>query len=156
MPAEEYGSSASAADGLPAQRVVSPSGLGPGCERLEVLANLDCACGVQLVYIGMLELQNKPQPIVRVPAERETGDLLLSAINTAGDALRHARNDVAVEIESAVTGRDFPRADAAVSEAERVKGPRPAPGSPRDVVGDGLSREDPGEIDITAIEAERG
>ena len=120
-----------------------------------MLADLDCACGVQLVYVGMLELQNEAQPIVRVPAEHETGDLLLSAKNTAGDALRHARNNVAVEIESAVTGRDFPRADAAASEAERVKGLGPAPGSPRDIVGDGLSREDPGEIDLTAVEAER-
>jgi len=70
----------------------------------------------------MLELQNEAQTVIRIPAERDTDNLLQSAINTAGDALRHARDDVAVEIDSAVASRNFPGTDAAIREAERMIG----------------------------------
>jgi len=82
------------------QGVVSPSGLGPRRECLEALADLDRARRIQLVYIHVLELQHEPQPVVRVPAERESGDLLLAAKDPAGNALRHAGHDVAVEADS--------------------------------------------------------
>src|SRR5580700_9964537 len=104
----------------------------------------------------MLELQHEAQPVVRVPAERDTDDLLQAAINTAGDALRHARNDVAVEIDSAVASRNFPGTDAAIREAEGMLGLGPGPGGPRNIVGDGLSRDDPARINIAAVEAKRG
>ena len=73
----------------------------------------------------------KRSQFVRVPAERETGDLLLPAIDTAGDALRHTGYDVAVEIDRAVASRQFPGTDAAILEAERVIEAGPGPGSPR-------------------------
>jgi Natural resistance-associated macrophage protein len=68
--------------------MVLPSGLGPGRECLEALADLYCARRVQLVDFDILELQYEPQPVVRVPAEREGGDLLLAAIDSTGDTLR--------------------------------------------------------------------
>src|SRR5437868_15526372 len=117
---------------------LSPRCLSPGRERLEALTDLQCARRIQLVYVRMLELQDKPQPVVRVPAERETDDLLPAAVNTAGDALRHARNDVAVEIDSAVASRNFPSTDAAIREAERVIDVGLGPGRRRNVIGDGL------------------
>ena len=110
--------------------MVSPSGLGSRRECLEALADLDCARRVQLVYVHILELQYEPQPVVRVPAEREGGDLLLAAIDPTGETLRYAGNDVAVEADGAVASRDFPRADAAIREAEWMIDPRPTPGSP--------------------------
>jgi len=77
-----------------------------------------------------------------------------AAIDPAGNALRHARNDVAVEADSTVARRKFPRTDAAILEAERVIDLGPAPGSPLGVVGDGFSGQDPAVLDITSIEAE--
>ena len=136
--------------------MISPSGLRPGGECLEALANLYCSRRIQLAYVHVLELQHKPQPVVRVPAERESGDLLLAAIDTAGDALRHARNDVAVEADGAVASSKLPSADAAILEAERVIDLGPGPGSPRNIIGDGLSGDDPAGIDITAVEAKPG
>src|SRR3954447_23414062 len=129
--------------GLPAQEVVSPSGLGPRRECLEVLADLDRARRVQLVYVHVLELQHEPQPIVRVPAEREAGGLLLAAVNPTGDTLRHAGNDVAVETDSAVASRNLPSTDAAILEAERMIHLGPCPGSPGDIVGNRLAGDDP-------------
>src|ERR1700741_2272990 len=87
---------------------VSPSGLRPDRECLEALADLHCSRRIQLAYIHVLKLQYEPEPVVRVPVERESGDLLLAAIDTAGHALRHTRNDVAVETDSAVARRQFP------------------------------------------------
>lgn len=136
--------------------MVSPSGLGPRRECLEVLADLDRARRVQLVYVHVLELQHEPQPIVRVPAEREGGGLLLAAVNPTGDTLRHAGNDVAVETDGAVASRNLPSTNAAILEAERMIDLGPSPGSPGDIVGDGLAGDDSAALDIASVEAERG
>jgi hypothetical protein len=114
---------------------VSPSGLNPTSDRLEALADLDFPCRVQLVHVDILELQHEAQPVVRVPAERESSDLLLAAIDPAGDAFRHPGNHVAVEADSAVACREFPRPDAAVLEAEQMIDLGPAPGNLLGIVG---------------------
>jgi hypothetical protein len=105
--------------------------------RLRALADLNCARGVQLVYVDLLELQDETQPVVRVPAERERGDLLLAAMDAAGEALRNAGNDVAVEIDRAVASCNFPGADAAIPDAEWMIDFGPRPGSPLGIVGAG-------------------
>src|SRR5437879_9798027 len=101
----------------------------------------------------MLELQHELQPVVRIPVERESGDLLLAAIDPTGDALRHARNDVAVETDRAVASCKFPGTNAALREAERVIDAGPAPGSPLGVVGVGLSGQNPAALDIASVNA---
>src|ERR1700719_1728044 len=91
-------------------RLVSPSGLSPGRERLETLADLHGGRRIQLIYVDILKWHHEAQPVFRIPAERESSDLLLAAIDPAGEPLRHARNDIAVEVNCAVTGCDFPNA----------------------------------------------
>src|SRR6266403_2870231 len=133
---------------------LSPCGLGSQGKRLELLADLDLARRVQLVHIDILELEHEPYPVVRVPVERDSADLLLATIDPAGAALRHAGDDVAVEIDCAVASRDFQSADAALCQAEWVIGVRPAPGSPIDIVGVGLAGQHHAALDIAAVEAE--
>src|SRR5437763_9032134 len=135
---------------------VSPCGLRPGGESLEALADLDFARGVPLVYVHILELQHEPQPVVRVPAERETGGLLLAAKNATRDGLGHTRNDIAVEVDRAVASCDFPGTHAAVPDTERMINLGPGPGGPCDIVRDRLSGNNPAALDIAAVEAERG
>src|SRR5205823_4577089 len=109
----------------------------PGGESLEALADLDFPRGVQFVYVHILELQHEPQPVVRVPAERETGGLLPAAKNATRDGLGQTRNDIAGEVDRAVASCD-------------------CPGGPRDIVGDGLSGNNPAALDIAPVEAEPG
>jgi hypothetical protein len=94
--------------------------LHPASECLKALADLGCARRIQLVYGDVLELPHEAQPVVQVPAERERSYLLLAAIDPASDILRDARNDIAVEIDNAVAGRDFPSAYAAIPDADRA------------------------------------
>ena len=54
----------------------------------------------------ILELWYEPQPIARVAADRESGDLLLAAIDRTGDTFR-SWNNVAVEADSTVTRCKF-------------------------------------------------
>ncbi len=108
---------------------LSPCGLGSQGKRLELLADLDLARRVQFVHIDILELEHEPYPVVRVPVERDSADLLPAAIDPASYALRDAGRDGAVETDRAVTSRDFQSADAALREAEWVIGLGPAPGS---------------------------
>jgi len=51
---------------------------------------------IQLVYVDILELQHEAQPVVRIPTERDSADVLPAAINPASDVLRDAGRDVAV------------------------------------------------------------
>jgi hypothetical protein len=138
------------------RRTHSPSGLSPGRNGFEALADLDGAHGVQLVYIDMLELQHKAQPVVRVPAERQCGDLLPATIDPAGEALRNAGNDVAVEIDCAVASRDFPRADAAAPDAEWMIDFGSPPRGSCDIVRVGLTGQYPAALDIASVEVESG
>src|SRR5437868_3736414 len=135
---------------------VSPCGLRPGGESLEALADLELPRGVQFVYVHILELQHEPQPVVRVPAERETGGLLLAAKNATRDRLGHASNDIAVEVDRAVASCDFPGTHAAVPDTERMINLGPGPDGPRDIVGDRLSGNNPAALDIAPVEAEPG
>jgi hypothetical protein len=80
----------------------------------------DLKSGIQLVHIGYLELQHPRHPVVRIPAECCAEDLLVVAIDIAGDTLRHAGNDVAVLVCDAPAGGEFPCADAALIEGKRV------------------------------------
>jgi len=118
---------------------LSPCGLGSQGKRLELLADLDLARRVQLVHIDILELEHEPYPVVRVPVERDSADLLPAAIDPASYALRDAGRDVAVEIDRAVASRDFQSADAALREAEWLIGLGPAPGMSTDIVEVGLT-----------------
>jgi len=101
-------------------------------------------------------LQHKPQPVIRVPAECENGDLLLAAKDPTGDGFRHAGNHVAVEADNAVARREFPSTNAAVLEAERVIDLGPAPGSFLGILGDRLAGQDPAALDIAPVKAEPG
>jgi hypothetical protein len=58
-------------------------------------------------------------PVVRIPAECCAEDLLVVAIDTAGDALRHAGNDVAVLVCDAPAGGEFP---APMPRSSKVNG----------------------------------
>jgi hypothetical protein len=48
--------------------------------------------------------------------------------------LRHAGNDVAVEVDSVVASRKFPSTNRAIREAERMIDLGPAPGSPLGII----------------------
>ena len=78
--------------------MASKGDLDPPGKCLEFLADLRCPRGIQLVDHGVLELHLQPDPVVRIPAERCPEDLLVAAKDTAGDALRYAGGDIAVQI----------------------------------------------------------
>jgi len=58
--------------------------LGSESKGLVFLTDLDCSRRVQLAHIDILELQHEPYPVVRIPVERDSADLLLAAIDPAG------------------------------------------------------------------------
>jgi hypothetical protein len=105
---------------FPDLTVILKRDLDPAGKCLEVLADLGRPGCIQLVNTCVLELQLQPHPVVRIPAECCAEDLLVVAIDTAGDALRHAGNDVAVLVCDAPAGGEFPCADAALIEGKRV------------------------------------
>jgi hypothetical protein len=79
---------------------------------------------------------------------------LVVAIDIAGDALRHAGNDVAVLVCDAPAGGEFPCADAALIEGKRVidlgPGERGIPSTERI----DSPVDDPARFHITSDEAE--
>src|SRR3984893_5834987 len=133
---------------------LSPCGLGSQGKRLELLADLDLARRVQLVNIDILELEHEPYPVVRVPVERDSADLLPAAIDAASDALRDPGGNVAIEADGAVPSRDFPCADAPFAKAERVLGLGPRPGMSIDIVGVGLTGQHHAALDIASVKIE--
>ena len=68
--------------------------------------------------------------------------------------MRDAGRDGAVEIDRAVTSRDFQSADAALREAEWVIGLGPAPGMSIDIVRMGLTGQHHAALDIASVKIE--
>src|SRR5262249_13744950 len=137
---------------------VSKRHLRPACNCLEFLADLRRPCGVQLVDLGILELQVKPHPVIRIPAEVCAKDLLISTKDASGYTLRYAGSDIAVQVHDAPAGSQFPGSSASFeaiwADCERIIDLRSGPRSSARIVAYGLPGQDPACFDITTIEIE--